>query len=62
MYKRQGNSFHTFLFHEFCKKDVITIDIQKEKDAWIKTIECDGLDYIKNDTKRGIENVFCEPC
>ena len=44
-----GNSFHTFLFHEFCKKDVITIDIQKEKDAWIKTIECDGLDYIKND-------------
>ena len=43
-----GNSFHTFLFHEFCKKDVITIDIQKEKDAWITTIECDGLDYIKN--------------
>ncbi len=43
-----GNSFHTFLFHEFCKKDVITIDIQREKDAWIKTIECDGLDFLKN--------------
>ena len=24
------------------------MDIQKEKDAWITTIECDGLDYIKN--------------
>ena len=43
-----GNSFHTFLFNEFCKKNVITIDIQEEKDAWINTIECDGLDYIKN--------------
>ena len=30
------------------KKDVITVDIQKEKDAWITTKKCDGLDYIKN--------------
>ena len=28
-----GNSFHTFLFNEFCKKNVITIDIQEEKDT-----------------------------
>ena len=43
-----GNSFHTFLFNEFCNKNVITIDIQTENDAWIDTIECDGLEYIKN--------------
>lgn len=43
-----GNSFHTFLFNEFCNKNVITIDIQKENDAWIDTIECDGLEYVKN--------------
>ena len=43
-----GNSFHTFLFNHFCKRDVITIDIQGEEDAWIDTIECDGLSYMKN--------------
>ena len=43
-----GNSFHTFLFNEFCNKNVITIDIQKENDAWIDTIECDGLEYMKH--------------
>ena len=43
-----GNSFHTFLFSIFCNKEVITIDIQPEDDPWIETIECDGLEYIKN--------------
>ena len=43
-----GNSFHTFLFNEFCNKKVQTIDIQIEKDPWIETIECDGLEFIKN--------------
>ena len=43
-----GNSFHTFLFNEFCNKNVITIDIQRENDAWIDTMECDGLEYVKN--------------
>ena len=43
-----GNSFHTFLFHHFCKREVITIDIQSEEEAWIHTIECDGLSYMKN--------------
>jgi len=42
-----GNSFHTFLFHQFCKKPVITIDIQPEPNAWIDTIIDDGLDYIQ---------------
>ena len=43
-----GNSFHTFLFHHFCKRDVITIDIQREEESWIDTIEYDGLLYMKN--------------
>lgn len=43
-----GNSFHTFLFHQFCKRNVITIDIQIEDKAWIDTIECDGLSYMQH--------------
>ena len=43
-----GNSFHTFLFHHFCNKRVITTDIQIEEQAWIETLECDGLSYMKN--------------
>ena len=42
-----GNSFHTFLFNEFCNKKVMTIDIQPEENAWIDTIEYDGLKYLK---------------
>ena len=42
-----GNSFHTFLFNKFLNYPVITIDIQPEYNAWIHTIEDDGLDYIK---------------
>lgn len=42
-----GNSFHTFLFNQICKREVITIDIQPENNAWIKTITCDGLEYIR---------------
>ena len=43
-----GNSFHTFLFKTFCNKEVITIDIQPEDNAWIETIPSCGLNYIKN--------------
>lgn len=43
-----GNSFHTFLFHHFCKREVITVDIQREEEAWIETIEGDGLSYMKD--------------
>lgn len=43
-----GNSFHTFLFHHFCNKKVITVDIQREESAWIDTIEYDGLKYINS--------------
>lgn len=43
-----GNSFHTFLFKTFCNREVITIDIQPEENAWIKTLEQDGLEYLKN--------------
>lgn len=42
-----GNSFHTFLFHQFCQRSVITIDIQPEPNAWIKTISADGLVYLR---------------
>ena len=42
-----GNSFHTFLFDHFCKRQVVTIDVQPESNAWVKTICCDGLDYLK---------------
>ena len=41
------NSFHTFLFDNFCKRQVVTIDVQPESNAWVKTICCDGLDYLK---------------
>ena len=43
-----GNSFHTFLFNNFCNKEVITIDIQPEDECWIDTFACDGLEYLKN--------------
>ena len=43
-----GNSFHTFLFNNFLNIPVITVDIQPEEDAWIETIEGDGLEYLKN--------------
>jgi hypothetical protein len=42
-----GNSFHTFLFNNYLKMNVITIDIQPEENAWIETIEDDGLEFIK---------------
>ena len=42
-----GNSFHTFLFKEFYGRDVITVDIQPEKNAWIHTYEKDGLKFLK---------------
>ena len=42
-----GNSFHTFLFNKFLNYNIITIDIQPEPNAWVDTIEDDGLDYIK---------------
>ena len=47
-----GNSFHTFLFNNFCKRNVITVDIQIEKNAWIETIENDALYYLKNYVKK----------
>lgn len=37
-----------FYLRQICNKNVITIDIQKENDAWIDTIECDGLEYMKH--------------
>lgn len=43
-----GNSFHTFLFKKYLLMPVITIDIQPEENAWIDTIEDDGLNYIRN--------------
>ncbi len=43
-----GNSFHTYLFHKYLLMPVITIDIQPEENAWIDTIEGDGLEYIIN--------------
>ena len=43
-----GNSFHTFLFNNFCNRNVITVDIQVEESAWIDTIENEALDYLKN--------------
>ena len=43
-----GNSFHTFIFNEFCNKKVSTIDIQPENLSWIETIKENGLDFIKN--------------
>ena len=43
-----GNSFHTFLFKTFCNRKVITIDIQPEENAWVETMEQDGLEYLKN--------------
>ena len=42
-----GNSFHTFLFNEFCKRDVITVDIQPERNSWIHTYEKEGLNFLK---------------
>lgn len=43
-----GNSFHTFIFKKFASKNVITIDIQPEENAWIETISSDGLSYLRN--------------
>ena len=43
-----GNSFHTFLFNKYLMMPVITVDIQPEENAWIDTIEGDGLSYITN--------------
>ena len=42
-----GNSFHTFIFNRFGNRQVITIDIQPEENAWIRTLSQDGLDYIQ---------------
>ena len=42
-----GNSFHAFLFDNFCNRKVIPVDIQPEKNAWINTISYDGLNYLK---------------
>jgi len=46
-----GNGFHTYLFKEFGDFDVISIDIQKEKESWIDTIEGDGRKYIEKMNK-----------
>ena len=43
-----GNSFHTFLFNKYLTMPVITVDIQPEENAWIDTIEGDGVSYITN--------------
>jgi hypothetical protein len=43
-----GNSFHTFLFNKYLMMPVITVDIQPEENAWIDTIEGDGVSYITN--------------
>ena len=43
-----GNGFHTYLLKEFCNFEVISVDIQKEKESWIDIIEEDGRKYIKN--------------
>ena len=42
-----GNSFHTFIFNQFTNREVITIDIQPEENAWIETIEADGLEFLE---------------
>ena len=42
-----GSSFHGALFHHFCNKDVISIDIQSEECPWLNIIDDDGISYLK---------------
>ena len=42
-----GNSFHTFLFHHFCGRSVMTVDIQPDEVPWTPTIEADGIAYVQ---------------
>lgn len=43
-----GSSFHTFLFNKYLMMPVIAVDVQPEQNAWIDTIEGDGVSYITN--------------
>lgn len=38
-----GNSFHSYLFTEFCDLKSISIDIQNEPNSWIDIIENDAI-------------------
>lgn len=42
-----GNSFHSYLFTEFCNLKSISIDIQNEPNSWIDIIEIDAIEYLK---------------
>jgi hypothetical protein len=43
-----GNGFHTYLFKTYSNLKTISVDIQKEEDAWNDIIECDGVQFLKN--------------
>ena len=43
-----GNSFHSFLFQEFCGRPSHAVDIQPEKNAWMETISMEGVKYLNS--------------
>ena len=43
-----GNSFHSFLFQEFCERPSVAVDIQPEKNPWMETIFMEGVKYLNN--------------
>ena len=51
-----GNSFHSYLFTEFCNLKSISIDIQNEPNSWIDIIEIDALEYLKDIDNSKIDN------
>ena len=51
-----GNSFHSYLFTEFCDLKSISIDIQNEPNSWIDIIENDAIEYLKDLDNSKIDN------
>ena len=51
-----GNSFHSYLFTEFCDLKSISIDIQNEPNSWIDIIENDAIEYLKDVDNSKIDN------
>ena len=43
-----GNSFHSFLFQEFCERPSVAVDIQPEKNPWMETISMEGVKYLNS--------------
>ena len=43
-----GNSFHSFLFQEFCGRPSVAVDIQPEPNPWMETISSEGIKYLNS--------------